>query len=117
MLRAAASRYSPDARMSEIGAKSSAKAAMARRMVASLQGSPVSAASTAAARFGMGAMPPKAIRALATMPSSTWTTKAPQTAEMSWSKRLESFQARSRSGWRGTAMASTNSPGARSWRP
>ena len=38
---------------------------------ASVQGLPISAASTCAARFGMPAMPPKAMRAAVTLPSST----------------------------------------------
>ena len=42
-----------------------------------------------AARFGIAAMPPNAIRASEIFPSFMASEKAPQTAEISWSKRLE----------------------------
>jgi hypothetical protein len=84
--------------MSEIGAKSWASAAEAASTTASLHGRPTSAASVSTARFGIAAMPPKAIRAAATRPSSTVMLKAPSSAEMSWSNRLETLWQRRRSG-------------------
>ncbi len=69
--------------MSESGVKSSPIRHIASRIVASLHSRPVSAASAIAARFGTPAMPPNAIRASVTLPSSTVTWNAPQTAEMS----------------------------------
>ena len=47
------------------------------------QGWPMRAVSTAAARLGTPAMPPKAMRADATSPPATVTLNAPQTAEIS----------------------------------
>ncbi|MNR50711.1 hypothetical protein D3C85_1702700 [compost metagenome] len=84
-------RYSLLARKSESGVKSSARAAQARSTVALLNGEPSNAASQAAARFGMAAMPPKATRASATTPFSRRMLKAAQTAEMSSSRRLETL--------------------------
>jgi hypothetical protein len=78
-----------EARMSLSGVKSAAIACAAASTVASVQSLPISAASALAARFGTPAMPPKAIRALVTRPPSTVTLKQPQTAEISWSKRLD----------------------------
>ena len=77
--------------MSVIGVKSDAKADSAASIVARDQSLPISAASTAAARLGIPAMPPKAIRAATTLPPSRVTLKQPQTAEMSWSKRFDSL--------------------------
>ena len=77
--------------MSDIGWKSASQASHASIRVWSSQGWPVIACSTWVARFGVAAMPPKAMRAPVTMPSSTVMLKAPQTAEMSWSKRLDSL--------------------------
>ena len=59
-------------------------------------------------------MPPKAMRASRTMPSSIRSAKAPQTPEMSLSNLLESLTMRtSMSGdGRGMRTLSTNSPGA-----
>ena len=69
--------------MSLIGWKSAAKAGAAAATVASVHGLPISAASTARARFGVAAMPPKAIRAEVTTVSVTARLKQPQIAEMS----------------------------------
>ena len=71
-----------------IGAKSSASAACASAIVCAVHGCPTSAASAFAARFGVAAMPPKAIRAERTTPPSTATCKPTATAEMSSSRRL-----------------------------
>ena len=69
--------------MSVSGAKSCAMASMAAAMVASSHARPVSAASVLEARFGVPAMPPKAMRAPVARPSATVTLKQPQTALMS----------------------------------
>src|SRR5204863_4418346 len=55
-------RYAALARMSVIGAKSAARATCAARTVVSVQGWPTMAASVAAARFTIAAMPPNARR-------------------------------------------------------
>ena len=78
--------------MSEIGWKSAGNAASAASIVAVTHGLPTSAASTPAARFGVAAMPPKAMRAMPTLPSpSIETRNAPQSAEMSSSRRLDTL--------------------------
>ncbi|MNM87657.1 hypothetical protein D3C81_998460 [compost metagenome] len=64
---------------------------MPARAVASFHGWPISAASVAAARLGVAAMPPKAMRASLTMPSCTVMPNAAHTAEISSSKRLDSL--------------------------
>ena len=67
-----------------------AEAGKAAVMVSMVQGFPAKAASAADARFGIAAMPPKAIRTALTTPApSRDTLKAPQSAEMSSSRRLE----------------------------
>ena len=65
------------------------------------------------ARFGVAATPPQPMRAETMRPPATTSANAANTAEMSWSKRFDSFQARStsRSARRGTATDATNSPG------
>ncbi len=64
-------------------------------------------------------MPPKAMRASVTIPASTPMEMPAQTAEMSWSKRLDSLKSlKTRPlGIFGTITASTNSPSARSCFP
>ena len=69
--------------MSLSGAKSSSKPENAALTVSSDHGFPIRAFSTAVARLGIPAMPPKAIRASLTTPSDTVMLKQPQTAEMS----------------------------------
>ena len=69
--------------MSLIGVKSLAKAGIAAAMVDSLHSFPDSAASTAAARLGVPAMPPNAIRALSIFELFIVKLKQPQTADMS----------------------------------
>jgi hypothetical protein len=71
------------------GVKSRGSSAAAATRLASQNARPTSAASAWAARFGVAAMPPKAMRAPVIVPPSTVTAKPAATEEMSSSRRLE----------------------------